>query len=193
MSSSVLFMSVSLDGYVAGKNDGPDNPGGDYFPLHDWGLNSEGTHETSGVAGQMNAEYFQTGAVLSGRRTAEQASYWGGQHHGVPTFVLSRRAPDPQVAATYPAITFLNDSIENAMATAKAAAGDRDVMFHGGAETVRQALEAGVLDEIQLHQVPVLLGGGVRLFDILSAPVELEIARVIDTPQATHLRYRVRR
>lgn len=193
MGSSVLFMSVSLDGYVAGPNDGPENPGGDHFTLHDWGLTAEGSHQTSGVAGQLNAEYDATGAVLTGRRTAEQAGYWGGQHHGVPTFVLSRTAPDPEVAARYPAVTFLSDGIESAMATAKAAAGDRDVMFHGGAETVRQALAAGVLDEFQLHQVPVLLGGGVRLFDVLPAPIELEIIRVIDTPQATHLRYRVRR
>ena len=79
------------------------------------------------------------------------------------------------------------------MTQAKAAAGGRDVMFHGGAETVRQALEAGVLDEIQLHQVPVLFGGGVRLFDALPTKIDLDVVRVIDSPQATHLRYRVRK
>ncbi len=79
------------------------------------------------------------------------------------------------------------------MAQAKAAAGDRDVQVRAGAYTVRKALEAGVLDEIQIHQVPVLLGQGRRLFDALPSETELEIIRVIDTPDATHIRYRVRR
>jgi dihydrofolate reductase len=78
------------------------------------------------------------------------------------------------------------------MAQAKAAAGERNVMVHG-AYTAQRALEAGVLDELQIHQIPVLLGGGRRLFDMLPSSVELEIVRVIDTPQATHIRYRVRR
>jgi dihydrofolate reductase len=77
------------------------------------------------------------------------------------------------------------------MAQAKAAAGDRDVLVHGGAYLTRTALEAGVLDELQIHQVPVLFGAGQRLFDVQPARVELEIVRVIDTPQATHIRYRV--
>ncbi len=78
------------------------------------------------------------------------------------------------------------------MAQAKAAAGDRDVMVHG-AYTARQALEAGVLDELQIHQIPVLFSRGLRLFDVLPSQIELEIVRVIDTPEATHIRYRVRR
>jgi len=195
MSSSVLFMSISLDGYVAGPNDSPTNPGGDGFTLHDWGITSEGQHRTDGVAGRMNAEYDATGAVLTGRRTAEQASYWGGNHHGqgVPIFVLTHQPPTDPTVAGYPLVSFVTDGIVSAMAQAKAAAGSHDVLVHGGAATVRRALEAGVLDELQLHQVPVLLGGGRRLFDVLPSRVELDIVRVIDTPQATHLRYRVRR
>lgn len=193
MGSSVLFMSVSLDGYVAGPNDGPDHPGGDGFTLHDWGLAPDGRHRTDGVAGRMNAEYDATGAVVTGRRTAEQARFWGGRHHGegVPIFVLSRRPPDREIMAEHPLITFVGDVVES-MTRAKTAAGDRDVLLHGGAETVRSALEAGVLDELQLHQMPVLMGGGRRLFDVLPR-TELDIVRVVDTPQATHLRYRIRR
>jgi dihydrofolate reductase len=129
--------------------------------------------------------------VLVGRRTAEQAGHYGGDHHGVPIFVVSHRPPGPSVA-NYPLVTYVTDGIEGAMAQAKAAAGDRNVMVHG-ADTARRALEAGVLDEVQIHQIPVLLGGGRRLFDVLTSHVELEIVRVIDTPEATHIRYRVRR
>jgi dihydrofolate reductase len=88
-------------------------------------------------------------------------------------------------------VTYVSDGVESAMAQAKEAAGDREVQIRGG-EVARSALAAGVLDEIQLHQVPVLLGQGRRLFDVLPGLVELEIVQVIDTPEATHLRYRVR-
>lgn len=89
-------------------------------------------------------------------------------------------------------MTYVNDGIESAIKQAKEAAGDRDVYVVGG-YVARRALEAGVLDELQIHQIPVLLGRGRRLFDVLPAEIELEIVRVIDTPEATHIRYRVRR
>jgi dihydrofolate reductase len=92
----------------------------------------------------------------------------------------------------YPLVTYVTDGIASAMEQAKAAAGDRDVQVRGG-YTAQRALEAGVLDELQIHQVPVLLGGGLRLFDVLPSRIELEVIRVIDTPEATHIRYRVRR
>jgi dihydrofolate reductase len=192
VSASVLYMSMSLDGYIAGPNDEPSNPGGDGFlRLHEWGLTPDReSHRTDGVAGQMNDDYNATGAVLAGRRTAEQADHWGGGHHGVPTFVLSHRPPDSPLAS--PLVTYVTDGIASAMAQAKAAAGDRNVLVHG-AYTAQRALEAGLLDEVQIHQIPVLFGGGRRLFDLLPSRVELEIVRVIDTPEATHIRYRVRR
>ena len=89
-------------------------------------------------------------------------------------------------------MTYVTDGIASAMAQAKAAAGDRNVLVHG-AYTAQRALEAGVLDELQIHQIPVLFGGGRRLFEVLPSRIELEIVRVIDTPEATHIRYRVRR
>lgn len=195
MSVSVLYMSMSLDGYIAGPNDEPGNPGGDGFMrLHEWFVAPDGAFSRpSGPAGQLMDEWNATGAVLVGRRTAEQADHWGGDHHGrgVPIFVPSHRPPGPSVA-NYPLVTYVTDGIERAMAQAKAAAEDRNVMVHG-AYTAQRALEAGVLDELQIHQIPVLFGGGRRLFDLLPSRVELEIVRVIDTPEATHIRYRVRR
>jgi dihydrofolate reductase len=187
-------MSMSLDGYIAGPDDGPDNPGGDGFErLHDWFLTPDGEFfRPSGPAGQLFDEVMDgSGAILAGRRTVEQVDHWGGDHHGRPVFVPSHRPPGPSVA-NYPLVTYVSDGIASAMAQAKAAAGERDVLVHG-AYTAQRALEAGVLDELQIHQIPVLFGSGRRLFDILPTRVELEILRVIDTPEATHIRYRVRR
>ncbi len=192
MSTSVLYMSMSLDGYIAGPNDEPANPGGDDFMrLHEWFATPGGEFfRPAGPEGQLIDEINATGAVLVGRRLAEQIDHWGGDHHGVPIFVVSHRPPSPSVA-NYPLVTYVTDGIESAMAQAKAAAGDRNVLVHG-AYTAQRALEAGVLDEVQIHLIPVLFGGGRRLFEVLPSRVELEIVRVIDTPQATHIRYRVR-
>lgn len=194
MAVSVLYMSMSLDGYIAGLNDEPGNPGGDGFMrLHEWygfdGLPPEAKGSAWGA--HFMDEINATGAVLVGRRTVEQVDHWGGNHHGVPIFVPSHRPPGPSVAR-YPLVTYVNDGIVSAMAQAKAAAKDKHVMVHG-AYTAQRAIEAGVLDELQIHQIPVLFGNGRRLFDILPSRVELEIVRVIDTPDATHIRYRIRR
>lgn len=143
------------------------------------------------------------GARISWMRATRRVPYWqagaqwsrwitgGGNHHGVPIFVPSHRPPDPSVGR-YPLVTYVTDGIVSAMAQAKAAAKGRNVMVHG-AYTAQRALEAGVLDELQIHQIPVLFGGGRRLFDVLPTRIELEIVRVIDAPDATHIRYRVRR
>ena len=192
MSVAVLYMSMSLDGYIADQGD--QLGGDDGNRLHQWALTSDGElFRPQGPAGELIDEWNATGAVLIGRRTAEIVDHWGGDHHGrgVPIFVPSHRPPGPSVA-NYPLVTYVSDGIESAMAQAKAAAGERNVMVHG-AYTAQRALEAGVLDELQIHQIPVLLGGGRRLFDMLPSSVELEIVRVIDTPQATHIRYRVYR
>ncbi len=195
MSASVLYMSMSLDGYIAGPNDGLGNglgEGGER--LHDWGVAPDGAiFPPAGPAGQLIDEMNATGAILVGRRTAEFVDHWGGDHHGrgVPIFVPSHRPPGPSVA-NYPLVTYVTDGIASAMAQAKAVAGNWNVMVHG-AYTAQRAIEAGVLDELVIHQVPVLFGGGRRLFEVLPSRVELEIVRVIDTPDATHLHYRVRR
>ena len=182
MSTSVLDMSVSLDGYIADPDDFLGGDDGER--LHHWAAPTP--------IAAFEEEWNAAGAVLAGRRTAELMDHWGGDHNGVPIFVPSHRPPGPAARWGYPLVTYVTDGIESAMAQAKAAAGDRDVQVRG-AYTAQRALAAGVLDEVQIHQVPVLLGAGRRLFDTLPSLVELEIVRVIDTPQATHIRYRVRR
>jgi dihydrofolate reductase len=116
----------------------------------------------------------------------------GGDHGGLPIFVVSHRPPGPAARWGYPLLTYVTDGIESAMAQADAAAGERDLQVRG-AYTAQRALAAGVLDEVQIHQIPVLLGRGRRLFDVLPSQIELEIVRVIDTPEATHIRHYVRR
>ena len=187
MSAAVLYMSMSVDGYIAGPNDEPANPGGDGFGrLHDWFATA------TGRAAELPDEMRATGAVLVGRRTVEQVEHYGGDHHdGVPIFVLSHEPAGPSVA-NYPLVTYVSDGIASAIAQAKAAAGDRNVLVHG-AYTAQRALEAGVLDELVIHQIPVLFGSGRRLFDVLPARIELEMVQVIDTREATHIRYRVLR
>jgi dihydrofolate reductase len=185
-------MAMSLDGYIAGPNDNPANPGGDGFMrLHEWFLGVDREFaRPDGAAGELYDELMNGhGAVLAGRRTVEQVDHWGGDHHGSPIFVPSHRSPGPSVA-NYPLVTYVLDGIDSAMAQAKTAAAGRNVLVHG-AYTAQRALEAGVLDELQISQVPVLFGDGRRMFDVLPARIELEIVRVIDTAKATHIRYRV--
>jgi dihydrofolate reductase len=179
-------MSMSLDGYISDPDDFLGGEDGER--LHHWA----GSEGEPGLVREFEDEWNAAGAVLSGRRTAELMDHWGGSHNGLPIFVPSHRPPGPAARWGYPLVTYVNDGIESAMAQAKAAAGERDVQVRG-AYTAQRALEAGVLDEVQIHLVPVLLGHGHRMFDVLPAEIELEIVRVIDTPQATHIRYRVRR
>ncbi|HEX3040565.1 MAG TPA: dihydrofolate reductase family protein [Solirubrobacterales bacterium] len=199
MSATVLYMSMSLDGFVAGPNESVDNGlGDDGERLHEWifaGAPSEHgglPARPEGVNGAVMDEAMATGAVVAGRGTFEPAKGWGGDHHdGVPIFILSRSLAGTEVDG-WPLVTYVPD-VETAMARAKEAAGDKDVLVHG-ATVAQLALAAGVLDEIQIHLVPVLLGEGRRLFEHLGADhVELEPVRVLEGTGVTHLRYRVRR
>lgn len=198
MSSTVLYMSMSLDGFVAGPNESVDNGLGDGGErLHEWIFAGAPTEHggvpgrPAGVNGEVMDEAMATGAVVAGRGTFEPAKGWGGDHHdGVPISILSRQraGADPR----WPLVTYV-PSVESAMAQAKQAAGDRDVLVHG-AGVAQLALAAGVLDEIQVHLVPVLLGEGRRLFDHLGADhIELEPVGAREGSGVTHLRYRVRR
>ena len=198
MARSVLYMWMSLDGYIAGPDDDVGQALGRGGNRLHASLGYDGTDETVGVrppgpSGEVFDELMATKAVLVGRRTFDIAGHWDGDHHdGVPIFVPTHHPPadPPPGRAT---ITYVTDGIESAVAQAKAAAGDRNVMFHG-AETAQDALRAGVLDEMELHVMPVLLGRGRRLFDHLGAdPIELELTRSIDAPGVTHLHDRVLR
>ena len=198
MSATVLYMSMSLDGFIAGPNEGPGNglgDGGDR--LHEWVLNDSGTdhkavdRSQTGVNGQVIDEFMRTGAVVCGRGTFEPAGGWGGDHHdGVPIFVLTRHKPE--IDRQWPLVTYVTDVV-TAMSLAKQAAGDKNVLVHG-AGTAQLALAAGVLDELEIHLIPVLLGQGRRLFDHLGPEhIELEPSRVLEGDGVTHLHYLVRR
>jgi dihydrofolate reductase len=186
--STVLYMSMSLDGFIAGPNETDDNglgDGGDR--LHEWVFPPEG-----GTNAQILDEFMSTRAVVAGRGTFEPAEGWHGDHHdGVPIWVLSRR-PIPDWASSMPAVHYTND-IEAAFREARDAAGDKDVLVHG-ASTAQRALRAGLLDQMEIHLIPVLLGEGRRLFEHLgSQHQELERLRVITGEGGvTHLRYRIR-
>jgi dihydrofolate reductase len=200
MSATVLYMSMSLDGFIAGPNEGPGNGLGDGgLRLHEWvpararGPRHPRAGELDGVNGQVVDEFMATGAVVAGRGTFEPAGGWGGDHHdGVPIFILSRRGADGE-HMQWPLVTYVDD-VTTAMTEAKRAAGDRNVLVHG-AGTAQLALAAGVLDELEIHLIPVLLGQGRRLFDNLSPEhIELERTRVLEGEGGvTHLHYRVLR
>ena len=143
--------------------------------------------------GVLIAELMSTGAVVAGRGTFEPAGGWGGDHHdGVPIFILSRREAGPEVRE-WPLVTYVAD-VGTAMAEAKRAAGERNVLVHG-AGTAQLALAAGVLDELEIHLVPVLFGQGRRLFEHLDPEqVELERTRILEGEGGvTHMHYRVLR
>jgi dihydrofolate reductase len=181
---------MSVDGYIADPDDFLG--GDDGHRLHDWFAPGGTFVELSGPVTEVMEELRSgAGAVIAGRRTAELMDHWGGDHNGLPIFVPSHRPPAPPARWGYPKVTYVTDGIDSAMAQAKAAAGDRNVHMVG-AYTGQHAIAAGVLDEVQIHLVPVLLGRGRRLFDQLPSHVELEVVRVIDTSEATHLRYRIR-
>jgi len=187
-----LDMTVSLDGFVAGPDDGPEEPmGRGGFRLFDW---LDRRHEP-GPSGQVVAEATASRAVVSGRRTYEHAGRWGGDHHdGVPVVVLTHAIPDAPPPGS---VVYTTDPVD-AAARARAEARDGDAMVLG-AGAAQALLRVGELDEMELHVVPVLLGRGRRLFDGLPAGhVELELVRRLETPdteelrhRVTHLRYRV--
>ena len=199
MSSTVLYMSISLDGFIAGPNAGLGNGLGDGgHRLHEWALTgADADHKRigrpAGLNGQVFDEMLATGAVVAGRGTFEPAGGWSGDHHdGVPIFILYRRKPEIDIGK-WPLVTPVNN-VASAMTQAKQAAGTKDVLVHG-AGVARLALAAGVLDELELHVVPVLFGQGRRLFDGLAGEqIELERTRILEGENGiTHLRYRVRR
>ncbi len=178
-----LYMSMSLDGFIAGPDDKPGHElGRNGFRLFNW----LDYRMKPGVNGQVHSEAMATGAVIAGRRTFELAGRWNGDHHhGVPIHILTHHI-DP--ADTPPGTAKFYTDIDALAADARAAAGDRAIMVHGAA-TAHSLLAAGHLDELELHLVPVLLGSGRRLFD--THPAELELVRALEGRDATHLRYRI--
>lgn len=195
-------LTMSLDGFIAGPNDGPENPLGEGGErLFEWYSSGDTDYELPGTgmvfkispqsAGLLREVDRRMGASVTGRRTFDIANGWGGNPPlGVPTFIVTHDVPEEWVYEGSP-YTFVTDGVESAVGRAKEAAGGKDVAV-GAASIMQQCIEAGLLDEVHVNLVPVLLGGGVRLFEHLgNAPIELETPRVIEAPGVTHLTFRV--
>jgi dihydrofolate reductase len=195
-------LSMSLDGFIGGPNDRPEAPMGEggewllaWYASGDTEYRLPGTEMVFKVSPQT-AELLReasrtTGALVTGRRTFDLTNGWGGGHPlGVPVFVVTHTVPQEWVHEGSP-FTFVTDGLESALEQARAVAGDKDVGV-GAANIVQQCIRAGLLDEIHVDLVPVLLGGGVRLFDHLGMePIELESTRVVEGAGVTHLTFRV--
>lgn len=181
-----LYMAMSLDGFIAGPDDRKGQElgrgGGRLFNWLDERM-------SAGVDGQVYREALATGAVISGRRTFELAGRWQGDHHdGVPIHVLTHHVEAGDVP---PGSAKFYTDVNACAAEAREAAQDRAVLVHG-AGAAQALLAAGQLDELELHLVPVLLGGGRRLFEATGLdPIELDPVRRLEGSDATHLRYRV--
>src|SRR5215211_8691598 len=193
-------LSMSLDGFIAGPNDGPHSPLGDggerLFAWYSGGETEYGLPGTELVfkvspqSVELLREVEDTmGACVTGRRTFDISGGWGGRPPlGVPTFVVTHTVPQEWVYAGSP-FEFVTDGVESAVRQAKAVAGEKNVAVIA-ASIVQQCIGAGLLDEIVVNLVPVLLGDGVRLFEHLGTePIELEHTRVIEGAGITHLTF----
>lgn len=201
MGNVVFNITMSLDGFVAGPNDSPENGLGDGGErLFDWYFSgdtelkvSEGTPvlKVSSQSAELMNEAFQSyGAGVWGRRTFDIAHAWGGHPPGTPCFIVTHHVPQEWVYEGSP-FTFVTEGVESAIRQAQEAAGEKDVVLCT-ASILQQALKAGLVDEIAVDLAAVLLGGGVRLFDHLdSGPIELERIQAVVAPHVTHLRFRV--
>jgi dihydrofolate reductase len=188
-------LSISLDGYVAGPNQDLGHPLGEGAEhLHRW-MFDEPEANAAQIAAITDAGAFVMGRNMFGPGRGawdeEWTGWWGDEPpYGAPVFVLTHHARPPVTMEGGTTFTFVTDGLESALAQARAAAGPRNVAVAGGAETVRQSLNAGVLDELRLHLSPILLGAGERLFDGVG-DVALEPVEVTGNHLVTHLRYRV--
>lgn len=204
MSGGRAFVDItmSLDGFITGPNDSVEAPlgeSGDRLHRRVYDLASfrrphglEGG-ETGRDDDLLNEAFERTGAVVMGKRMFDHGEEpWGDDppFHN-PVFVLTHQAREPLVKKGGTTFTFVTDGIERALEQAKAAAGDQDVSIAGGANAIQQYLKAGLLDEMQIHLVPVLVGDGRRLFeDLGTEQIELEGTRVIDSKDVIHLLFR---
>ena len=196
MTKVAASITISLDGYVAGPNDGPGRGLGDGGErLHywvfggPWSYDEEPTGEPTGADKEyLDSAIARGGAIVGGRNTYEAAEAWGGQNpFGAPFFIVTHR---PEEAPADAGFTFVN-GVDEAIAQAREAAGGKDVAVMGGADVIRQALLAGHVEELSISIAPVVLGGGKRLFDDFGESVNLEHVSLHQSPFATHSTYRV--
>jgi len=204
------FITMSIDGYVAGPGQSEENPlgvGGEH--LHDWLIPLKAFNEAHGREGGevtasspvVEAWFENVGAEIMGRNMFgggpgpwgddPWTGWWGDDppYHN-PVFVLTHHEREPLVLSDT-TFTFHTDGIESALERARDAAGDKDVFIGGGADVINEYLAAGLIDELELHVAPILLGAGARLFDGVGPNLKLEALRVIEAPGVAHLKYRV--
>lgn len=201
MGKVVFNMTMSLDGFIAGPNDNPENGLGDggealfnwYFsgdtevPISDGQMVLKVSPQSAEI---LNTSFKTYGAGVWGRKTFDIAQAWGGHPPGSPAFIVTHNVPQEWVYEGSPFI-FVSDGVENAVRQAKQAAGEKDVVICT-ASILQQCLNAGLMDEIHIDVAPLLLGKGVRLFDHLNIePTQLECIRVIAAPGVTHLGFRL--
>jgi dihydrofolate reductase len=186
-------ISMSLDGFVTGPNVRVGNGMGDGGDrLHDWRFDAK-TETDDAIVGEI---YASNGAVIIGKRMFDVGyEPWGDPPpFGMPVFIVTHHGREPMPMQGGTTYNFVTGGIEAALEQARAAAGDKNVLVQGGANIIRQYLEAGLLDEMQIHIVPILFGDGIRLFEDLDAKgIELRKTSTIDTPGATHFRFEVLR
>jgi dihydrofolate reductase len=184
-------MSVSLDGFITGPNVGMDSPMGDGGErLHDWMFSGK----TESEATELQERSFKTtGAFVVGRRMFDLGlRHWGDNPvFHAPVFVVSHRPAEPVVKQGGTTFRVMTDGLDSSLTQAKAAAGSKDIMVMGGASVFQQFLKAGWLDEIWIHLIPILLGGGTRLFDGLDKSIDLERIQSAEAPGVTHLGFRI--
>jgi dihydrofolate reductase len=203
MGQVIADITMTVDGFIAGPNDGVEKPLGEGGErIHQWLYDSASWRElhgrTGGEArtdGELVEEAFErTGAVVMGKRMfqiGDGPNGWGDDPpFHKPVFVLTHEAREPSVKGDT-TFTFVTDGIESALEQARAAAGDKDVSVGGGANAIQQFIKAGLLDELQVHVAHVLLGDGISLFGQGPEQIELESTRVMDSSGVTHLRFRV--
>jgi dihydrofolate reductase len=197
MSKVFCALSVSVDGYITGRDPGPGRGLGDAAILFDWYFDGDtpsrvfdGFRLSAPSARVFDAAAGRVGATLAGRNTYEDSEWTGGgtPHPTAPLFVLSHR-PTPPMGDRQ---TLVATGIEDAVAAAREAAGGKDVALMGGG-VVTSALNAGLVDELILHQVPILLGGGRPFFRSLTEHVRLRLVEAVPAPGVTHLHYEVAR
>jgi dihydrofolate reductase len=201
MGKVLTGLSMSLDGFIAGPNAGPERPLGEGGEgLFAWYFNGDTDYAYPGgmvvKVSPASAEHLRevqrtTGALVSGRRTFDITNGWGGRHPmDIPVFVVTHTIPQEWVKEGSP-FTFVTDGVHSAVELAKQVAGDKNVAV-GAASIAQQCIKAGLLDEINIDLAPVLLGKGTRFFEHLGIePIDLETIRVIDAPGVTHLRFRI--
>jgi dihydrofolate reductase len=198
MTTVAAAITISLDGYITGPNDGPGNGLGDGGErLHYWVFGGPWTYESEpkGEATGADKEYLDegmtgVGAVVIGRGMYEAADAWGGENpFGVPLFVVTHHPDD---APSEGGFSFV-DGLDEAITRARQSAGAKDISIGGGADVIRQALRAGHVDELAISIAPVILGGGKRLFDGFEQTMNLEHKALLQSPFATHITYRVAR